>query len=594
MTQPDAPAYEAPTPTVSTDRTKFAVKLFHSMRASDLRLAPFRKRRVAFIKAFAGPYYGTVGPPKAEQPLNSIFSFVRSIKPALKMLNIRADGSSDIPVMRRAAKLVGLATTRELAAMRAAQTYGEVLMDSFFGPGLTKIGIARGPVAGTPDFPDRRQDPDRVFWRRISPDDWILDPRCRRREEALLEGDKYVICRDDARAHGYARDILDKLDELRTKKLADGKARSLSGPGGTDDDPLYIEYQFADVWLPREDVVVTMPAEDGAESFGFLDEVEWDGPEGGPYDMLTIGELPPDNPLPVTPVEQILDLHEAQNVLARKVKEQAEAAKSNWGYGVQNEADAKRLSSAATHTMVPMLDPKAIQEFTFPGPSRELLDAIAIYQQWSNRNGPNVDLIGGQEAKSGTLGQDQMLFAQAGQILDDMKASAQTFLEGVVRRVAWYVWGRDKAVEVMVELAGEELPLTWGVGERPDKDLGDFLDLAFEVSVYTMGLDSPQQQYKRTIDLISQVIVPLMPQAMAQGSYVDLGGLVKGLGEKGNIRDTDDWFKNGQPAGLMATQQTPAVQGGGGDTTNISTGAIRGRPATQPRPDLSGEQTNAS
>jgi hypothetical protein len=587
-TQPET--YEAPKPTVRTDRDRFAVKLFHSVTASDKRLAPFQKRTKQYLTAFAGPYYNTAGKVATEQPLNSVYSFVRAIKPALKMLEINALGSSTIPSMRRAAELVGLATTRELAAMHAAQTYTEVLFASFFGPALTKIGIARGPMAGTPDFRDWRQDPGRVFWRPISFDDWILDPRCRRREEAQMEGDKYIICKEDAEAHGYKKDVLEKLDTLLMKRMAEGTTRGMSSPGGTDDDPLYVEYRFADIWLSRENVVVTIAIDEGADSFGFLDEVEGDGPEGGPYDMLTIGELPPDNPLPVTPVEQIMDLHEAQNVLARKAKEQGESEKTIWAYGVQSEADAKRASGAPTHTMVPMMDPKSIQELNFPGASRELLDTIAIFQQWSNRNGPNVDLVGGQKADSGTLGQDQMLFAQSGEVIDDMKAAAQTFLEGCVRRVAWYVWGREESMPVMLKMAGEEFPLTWGPEERPIETLGDFLDLAFKVSVYQMGLDSPKQQYARTNDLIANVVVPLMPQAMAQGVYVDMAKLIASQAKKANIDDTEEWLTVGVPAGAGANQQTPNGQGGE-ETTNISQGGASGRPATQPRPQTTGEPT---
>jgi len=581
-TQPEA--FVAPTPTVKTARSAFATKLFHSVTASDKRLKPFQTRSVEYLRAFAGPYHNTSGVVRQAQPLNSVYSFVRAIKPALKMLTISADGSSTIPQMRRAAELVGLATTRELAAMHAAQTYSEVMFASFFGPALTKIGIARGPVAGTPDFRDWRQDPDRVFWRPVSFYDWILDPRCRRREEAQMEGDKYVICREDAIAHGYNKDILLKVDELMMNRLANGTARGLSSPGGTDDNPLYTEYRFADIWLSRENTVVTIAIDDGTESFGFLDEVDWDGPEGGPYDMMTIGELPPDNPIPVTPVEQIMDMHEAQNVLMRKAKEQGEAEKTIWVHGLQAGEDAKKVAAAATHTIVGVGDPNSIKELKFPGPSRELLATIDYYQHQSNKNGPNVDVAGGQEADADTLGQQQMLFAQTGEVIDDMKAAGQEFLEGAVRRVAWYIWGRDTSMPVMLKIAGEEFPLTWGPEEKPPEDLGDFLDLTFKVSVYQMGLDSPKQQYARTNTLIKDVIVPLMPQAMAQGVFVDLAKLIASQAKKANIDDTEEWITVGEPVGAGANQQTPARPGGGQETTNISQGGVSGRPASQPKP----------
>lgn len=597
--RPQKPDYEAPAPTLKTERTSFSVKVCKAVRASDKRLTPFRERRKQHIKAFCGPYYGTMGQVKDQdkQPMNAIYTFVTSLIPSLGMWDIRLDGSSDVESIRRSAQLVAMATTLELKAMKAGQTYAEILVDAFFGPGISKIGIARGPVAGKPDFNDWRQDPERVFWKRISFDNYILDPRCTHRESAQLEGDKYRIVDEDARAHGYKSQILDKLDELLAARYHQKSSSGISHPGGTDDDTLYREYLFADVYLPREGVVVTIPIDEGAETFGFLEEVPWGeandtddgGPEGGPYDMLVLSKLPPDNPIPITLVEQQIDGHWAQNKLANKVVEQGEAAKDVFGYAPQMKDQAVQLANARTHSLIPMLDPKGgTERFNFPGPSAELLNALDKYREWNNRNGPNVSLIGGQEASSSTLGQDQLLAAASGQVTDDIKANALHFLERVGGRVAWYVWQRNRTVPVLKQVAGVEIPLAWSEKERGDRTLSDFLDIVFNVSVYTMGADNPQAQYARTIDLISKVVVPLMPQAMAQGVFVDMAQLVASQARKVNLRDTADWFKVGAPVGGGGGQETPGQQGTGNKTT-ISSGAISGKPANQTRPASTGE-----
>ena len=79
-----------------------------------------------------------------------------------------------------------------------------------------------------------------------------------------------------------------------------------------------------------------------------------------------------------------------------------------------------------------------------------------------------------------------------------------------------------------------------------------------------------------------------MPQAMAQGVYVDMAKLIASQAKKANIDDTEEWLTVGVPAGAGANQQTPNGQGGE-ETTNISQGGVSGRPATQPRPQTTGE-----
>ena len=583
----------APTPALKTGRDSFLARLQESIRHSDNRLRPFRQAAKHGIREFCGPYYGT--DPDAiktmdRRPLATIHSFVTIISPALEHARIVPRFTTRYPGLHQPAFYLGLALEADLAEIQAERTFAELIARSMFGPAISKLTLQRGPIADGPDQEqeddktrtDWRQDTNRLWWGTISLDDYILDPVCRRRQGAAFEGDRYAINAEDARDHGYNAKVLDLMDARRTLRHGtDDKTRSLTDVQRVADE-LYPHLEFADIYLKREGVIVTIPA-DGTDSVDPLDEVEYDGPEGGPYDMLGY-EWPPDNPFPIPPVYNQLDLHAVQNELARKAKDQARRAKIILGYQAANPRDAENIKNAPDGGTAPMADTANAKEFKFGGLDPEMVTAINAFQDWQKGNGPNTDILGGQNADQETLGQSEMMLARASARLDRMRGQAQQFLIRIVKRAAWYIWtGPPEPRHVEFRLSGlpEPIPLSWTFDEQTE----ELVRLNCQVALSAQGLDTPEQQYARTLQLVKDVALPLATYAAAQGVHLDVHTLMSDLAQKAGVTDAWRWFRRMQVDPLMGQGEPQSQQGD--QTTNISVGgsggkAPRGRPTPKP------------
>ena len=587
-TQPDradAYAWKVRRLNLRTDKTKFITKLLDNIRASDKRIAPFRRARLAALKAFAGPRHGSnnTATDPAEQYLSTIYSWVASICPSMRIEHILPEITSEVPGMHRTARLLGLAVERSLAEVRAEESFALALMDSFFGPGIIRIGWSRALAKGERDLPDWRQDPDSLSWERISLDSYILDPQCTHQAMANLEGHRYVLALDTADALGWDHEALVQLDD-KLDGAREGDAATMTALGGYHDE-LYPAGVFADIYLPREGVIVTVP-DVRYDLPVVLDEQPYDGPEGSPYEILDYYKVP-DNPFGIAPIDASMGPHDLVNILAKKAGQQAKDAKTVYGFEPGSDEDAKRLRDAEDRGLVGMANPKGVVPFEFRGPDEQLIAAIGTFLDYQNRNGPNIQLIGGQEAKEGTLGQTQLMLSQSSGTVGDMVASERLFLGRSIKRSAWYLWSKPKTMALSLPVEGTTdviEPLFW-TKQSPE---GEFTDMAFRCKARAIGSRTPEQDYQETIALVREVIEPLTPQMTAQGIYVDVAALVQQLAERRNIPGVGRWFRRGVPLSgpPPAGSGAPAASS---NTTNISTGG-GARPANQPRPNRPARQ----
>ena len=71
-------------------------------------------------------------------------------------------------------------------------------------------------------------------------------------------------------------------------------------------------------------------------------------------------------------------------------------------------------------------------------------------------------------------------------------------------------------------------------------------DYDIDIEPYSLGRMNPEIRYQRIMQLLSQVVIPLAPLAMQQGSYPSVDAIVKELGEYLNV-DTDVWWRSATP-----------------------------------------------
>ncbi|HUX02967.1 MAG TPA: hypothetical protein VMY35_18565 [Phycisphaerae bacterium] len=576
----------APTPDVRTTRSSFAGKLAQQMDDSRKRLAPFQRTRREANERFAGSRYG-IQPsqtPRLSRPLATIKGLVTILVPHIDVSILECEFEAKDPDQQLAMSLLAAATTDALAEMGADETVSQLLQDAMFGPAISKIDWSAVPPARA-DYRDWRRDTGLPFWARLSFDNYLLDPRCRDRRAAAWEGDEYPIYDDDAEAGGYSMTLLRASGSADDQRRRDG-ADDLSDPArGGGHDPLYPEHLVADVYLYRENVVVSLPAR-GQAGTKFVREIEFDGPEGGPYGMFGF-DYPLDNPIPTSVVEDFLDLDETQNAVVRKVQRDAEGAKTVHGYQQTAARDADALRLAPHGEFVPMADPKNVVQYVVEGARREDMETMEFLREWANRNGPNPDIMGGLAADSPTLGQDQLKASGAATRLDAMRRKAMKHLGDRVKAVAWHVWRTQADAMRMVNLRLGPGRESFAVPWRPEDRRGDLPMGRYELAFHPVGL-SPQQQYAATVGLLRDILIPLAPMMQAQGLAIDVEALTSTLSRHGNLPSMREWFRRivpmPSPMGMATGQggqpaQRTSINLGGGQPRALGFDRVEGQAA---------------
>lgn len=585
---PDIEAATARAPGIKTSKNSSAVRLAKACKASSQRLSHFQKERLNYLQEYVGPYY-RLGDPTGtaqamHQPMNSIYSLVAILVPNVITETFLSMVTTPIIDQRWFARLLEERLNLLFAEIQLAETMRQVVTDAMFTAGIVKIGRS-GPVpySGAADFEDWRHDPGELFVDPVSLDDYVLDPNAKVRQAASLEGNHYLMAQEDALNSELNTALVDRLKpshyEASQPEGARGLSRDRSGPTYADGE-FVPHLDLIDVYIPRDNAVRTIPGNPD-ETIDYLGDVEWEGPEGGPYDMLGF-HYPPDNAIPVCPISVIYDLHMLNNELARKIKRQAEREKNIALFNAVQSADAEAVRTASDGHLLGVKDVNFIKELKMGGVDPKSYEAVKFFEEKQNQVAGNPNLMGGLEAESGTLGQEQMLFAQGAVRINDARAQVAKLGKRIAKKLAWYVWidtHPAAARELPLRIpGGQELSVRWSETLRE----GNFLDYTFNIDIFSLRPDSPEQQYQRTMELVKDVAIPLAPHAAAQGVYLDVGELVKDLAAKRNLPEVDRWWKTGLP------QLLPETPGAGApnevNTTNISLGAPRGRPARQERP----------
>ena len=371
-------------------------RLAQAVRLADERMRAFRRNRLLFLKQYAGPYYasasaatvGAAGP----EPLNMIYGLVSVVLPHLVTRSPRAMIRTPSPRLRSRAEVFALAwdhLAREIDLGRSLRT---VAADALFGAGVMKVGLAPGAhVEALSEPAGYLHDAGQPFADPVDLDDYVIDPNARTREHAAFEGNRYRLPLDYVLESGlYDRALAEKLSAQYT----DGDAPRASELAGGADAATGGEYvELTDLWLPAENVVVTIAGDAGAAQ-GFLREVQWYGPERGPYEMLGFHWMP-DNVLPVPPVGLIFDLHVMINKIARKLGRQADRQKDLVLFDERVSEEAEQVRGASDGEMVGVENVDRYRQVSFGGGNERGYEHLEFLFEQFRRIGGNTDLLGG-------------------------------------------------------------------------------------------------------------------------------------------------------------------------------------------------------
>jgi hypothetical protein len=248
---------------------------------------------------------------------------------------------------------------------------------------------------------------------------YVGDPAAKRRVDFQLEGDVYRL------PTLYARDFFAKRDEFGNQIAdyisPDGKIIQEYSPeeiGRHNFNRAKLGLKdyttFIDIYLYDENIIVTIMPE--GKRAKILRTVEWKGPEGGPYDFLGYKFLP-EQPMPLPPAWSWHDLDLTMNIMFDKAREQSENQKKILAYESAGEEDAKRVVNTPNMGSVRVDNIQSLKEIDFGGVNPQNLQWMQFAEGEFTKQGGNPDVIGGRGSQSPTLGQEQMVFANATRII---------------------------------------------------------------------------------------------------------------------------------------------------------------------------------
>ena len=523
--------------------TKWNTRLRDSIDHSRRQLAPFRQQRNEVIKQFVGKHYGQHGSSE-HRPVNfmelsvNIYMFNLAARPP------RLNVSTRYPELKPVASGLTLGINEFLKRINAGRVLREFVMDAMFGFGIMKVGLADEDFV---ELDGEEIGIGSAFMDTVSLDDFVYDTDARTYDAVRYAGNKYMIRKNHALESGlYDNKVLEEYCsswEARAQNEDGGERASMLTTGSSLDydteDPLI---ELMDIWIPDDNVIITMPAETGQDMV--LRESEYEGPQTGarsqqgPYHLLRFNPVP-DNIYPLPPVMIWRDLDDLANKLMRKMNNQAVRQKEVTGVRTGSERDGRNIQSAQDGQMISLDDPQSATIMKFGGVDATTQAFFLNVKEMINYIGGNLDSLGGLSKQADTLGQEEMIAASSALRIQSMQMELHQAMTQIMRSLCWYV-----VTDPMMELpytrrlqGMEDIEVASSI--RASDMQGDFLDYNFEIEPYSMQPQTPQQKAMMLQQILSQFYMPALPFLEQQGLQVDWHMVNKLLSEYSSLPELE-------------------------------------------------------
>jgi hypothetical protein len=571
-------------------------KMYQAVKLGEDRLRNFRAARLLFLRQYSGQWYDRETAVIGNEPLNMIFGAISTIVPNLVSNFPKTVVTSKFLTYRGYAELLGLGLDYLAKEVDLRTELRRWVVDSLFTVGIMKVGTATsGNLMTFSD--DILIDPGRPFARVVDFDDFILDPACRRIEEAAFVGHRVRVPRQMLLDSGlYKNDLVMKLPQAGLDPAQRDTVEQLSQTETRGDEIASIQdmVDVREIWVPSAQAVVTLPA--GTTIFDeYLRIADYDGPDDGMFTYLSMTPPLPNNPMPIAPVGIWYDLHVAANKMCRKIMEQADRQKDILGYRPSAADDAQEIVDAGDGEAIQLTDPEGAKVFSFGGQQRSNEGHLAQLAHWFNLASGNTEQLAGVRSDANTATQANILQGNAAVRVEDMRDIVYLATRSVMRKLAWHlhtdplislplvkqkpepaqiVIGPTGPMQIPARIVEEQVLLT------PEVRQGDFLDFHFEIESKSMSRMDPAVRLEKAM-LFAGKILPAAAQAamvcQQMGVPFSFSKFVQRMAKELDIEWMDECFydpefqmqaqqmlqRSPQPDG-NARRETGAVPGMGG------------------------------
>ena len=544
-------------------------KIQEAVKAGFERTKIYRRARAMFMLEYVGKYYTKEAGYVGDTPINLIFHALRSLIPNIVMKNPITLIDTDIVQHKQYAKILGYGVDVVAKRLKLKDELRAVALDAFFGLGIMQSGLCGSNNIIMLD--DAEFDPGEIYVSRVDLDDFCIDPTCTSLKNAAFKGVKILAPRRLLLDYDqYDHDMVMKLPSI-TESTHDQKAvKNLSqrnlGPTGMYELQDYVE--IVQLHVPDANVLVTVPNPYDITFDDYLAVQDYYGPESGPLSFLALTPPVGNNPFPVAPVSLWYDLHRMANNMMEKIMNQADRQKDVMAYSPSNADDADAIADANDGDSVAVADPNQVKVLSFGGQANSNERLLQQVHTWFNYMSGNPDQMAGAAQQSETATQAEILQANAGIGLQDMRGTIYDFGAEVTGNIAWYLH-TDPLLELPIarrQPGGEYTQITL----TPEQRRGDFLDFTFSIKTRSMEILDPQIKTKRLMEFGTNFLPGAANAAQVMtgmGQEFNLARYVTSMAEGLGIDDeVADWFVDPQSVqrAQLLSQIGPQPGGKGG------------------------------
>lgn len=510
------------------------------------KLDVFRSNRLELLRDMAGYNYSSHGTPD-RVPVNML-----DLASEIYMNHLAATAPQTLVTspkigLRTSTENLKLALNHLLNEINFEDTMQTVVKNALVGLAPIRIGLNQSK---TVEIGGSSHDTGQPFVDAIDLSDWVHDMKARRLEDIAFCGHRYRMRYSDFKNCGLFENIemVQLLDEsTQDDEYDEHDPRTISQGEHWEADRMFKYVELWDMWIPSENTVLTIQLGNVGPIFR---EVEWDGPEAGPYRFLWFKRLP-NNIMPVAPLAGLSDLQEGITKIFNKLVRQAERQKTVGLVLVGSEKDGQLVRDAEDGEMVASTDPNSVNEVSFGGIDQENLMFFLQMKSLFSYLAGNLDTLGGLSPQADTLGQEELLSAGATKKIRGMEKAVFKVVKAITEDLAFYLWN-DPLIDLpLVKRLGGRNGVEIPIRYTPEMREGDFLDYNISIEPHSMQHQSPQEKLQKIFAYLQQIAIPMMEYWQGQGVVLDAQKLNDIVAEYSNLPEVNDLFIRTTPPDIQ-------------------------------------------
>jgi hypothetical protein len=552
------------------DRVSRLVTAFdHSRR----KLQTFRERRLGMIRQFVGGAWSDGGAPD-RVPVNflemALNIYRRQVAARAPRVMVRSKDGDNISF----ADDLEIALNIAIEDIKFDETMRRWVLEAMFGMGVLKVGLAPSDQREIMGF---THDPGQPFADVVDFEDFVFDITAKRWDQVQFCGNRYALPLEAVQdLKMFPKKDLSKYERRTTNEQGDQKISNMVDDGGSYGEESYMDLvELWDIWLPYEGVVATFQTDPngGLEDREPLRVVEWDGPEGGPYHLLSFGDVP-GQIMPLPPAALMIDLHELGNRVFRKLARQADRQKTITLVASANQDDGRRITNANDGDAVAVDRPEATKDVRYGGVDQAGLAFFQQLRQLTSYFGGNLETLGGLNNATNTASQEQLVKSQATMRIADMQERATAASTDVIKAIAFYMWNDPiRAYRIPKKIPNSDMTIMAEM--KPEKRNGEFPDYAIEIVPFSMQSRTPSERLQSAMQVMQTYIVPMSALLQQRGLVPNIEAFLKMSAELSGTPEIMDLVMKVPPQELMQGPPAPGGGAGGAGPANTTRNYVR-------------------